>query len=319
MKIKYLSFLSVLACFAVVVLHANGTFWTFDTSFRWVSANVLESIFYFAVPVFFMISGATLIDYRERYDTKTYFKKRVLKTLIPFLFWSVAYFLFHLFTGAYETEKISVGWFISKLMNSEFCPVFWFFTPLFTCYLCIPIISLIPKENRKKAFEYLIIIGFITISLLPLIFNLLQLKFNFGLRLPLLGEGYLLFILIGYYIQNYPIKRTFRIVIYALGLLGFALHLGGTWALSFNRGDIVRVFKDYINAPAVLYSVAIFTLFKYMPENKVTLPLYNAAQKISSATFGVYLIHIALLSGLELLCSYIISRYQLPVDLNGLG
>ncbi len=37
----------------------------------WVSANLLETIFYFALPVFFMISGATLLDYRSKYSTKT--------------------------------------------------------------------------------------------------------------------------------------------------------------------------------------------------------------------------------------------------------
>ena len=60
----------------------------------WISANIIESIFYFAVPVFFMISGCTLIDYRNKYSTKIYFKKRINKTLIPFIIWSMLALLY---------------------------------------------------------------------------------------------------------------------------------------------------------------------------------------------------------------------------------
>ena len=36
-----------------------------------------------------MITGTTLMQYRERYDTKTFFKKRFSKVLVPFLFWAI--------------------------------------------------------------------------------------------------------------------------------------------------------------------------------------------------------------------------------------
>lgn len=49
----------------------------------------IEALFYFAVPVFFMLTGATLINYRKRYGTGTFFKKRLLKTLVPFIIWSI--------------------------------------------------------------------------------------------------------------------------------------------------------------------------------------------------------------------------------------
>ena len=77
-KKNYITALNVFAALAVVFLHTNKCFWRFSAERYWATANIIESFFYFAVPVFFMISGATLIDYRERYDTKTFFKKRFL-------------------------------------------------------------------------------------------------------------------------------------------------------------------------------------------------------------------------------------------------
>jgi len=75
----YINVLAVVSALAVVFLHANGCFWKFSYENYWFSANIIESLFYFAVPCFFMISGATLLDYNERYDTKIYFVKRVKK------------------------------------------------------------------------------------------------------------------------------------------------------------------------------------------------------------------------------------------------
>ena len=58
---SYISALNVLSCMAVVFLHTNCVFWDFKKENYWITANIIECIFYFAVPVFFMISGATLI------------------------------------------------------------------------------------------------------------------------------------------------------------------------------------------------------------------------------------------------------------------
>ena len=85
----YIQILGVLSCLAVVVLHTNGCFWDFSYERYWLTANLIENLCYFAVPIFFMISGATLMDYRKRYSTEEFFKKRFWKTVVPFLIWSV--------------------------------------------------------------------------------------------------------------------------------------------------------------------------------------------------------------------------------------
>lgn len=93
-KKDYLTLLSVISAISVVILHTNGCFWIFNKERYWTTANIIECIFYFAVPVFFMISGATLLEYNEKYSTKTYIKKRIRKTVIPFLIWSIFGLLF---------------------------------------------------------------------------------------------------------------------------------------------------------------------------------------------------------------------------------
>lgn len=41
----------------------------------WNTSLIVECLFYFAVPVFVMLSGANLMNYRKKYDTKTFLLK----------------------------------------------------------------------------------------------------------------------------------------------------------------------------------------------------------------------------------------------------
>lgn len=52
---------------------------------------------HFAVQLFFMISLANLLKYRERYNTNEFYKKRCLKVLIPFIFWATIMYVWKIF------------------------------------------------------------------------------------------------------------------------------------------------------------------------------------------------------------------------------
>lgn len=67
--------MNIAACVAVVALHVNGGIWGFARNLNWAMMLITECVCYWAVPVFFMITGATLLDYRLRYSTKVFFFK----------------------------------------------------------------------------------------------------------------------------------------------------------------------------------------------------------------------------------------------------
>ena len=39
-KVNYISVLSGISCFAVVMLHSNGAFWAFSKERYWITSNV---------------------------------------------------------------------------------------------------------------------------------------------------------------------------------------------------------------------------------------------------------------------------------------
>lgn len=223
-----------------------------------------------------------------------FFKKRVKKTVIPYVVWTLLAILWLIVSGKYTvSEVLSLRLILSDILNHNSQSLYWFFIPLFAVYLSIPILSSIPKEMRKRIFGYTISVAFVTGSLLPLICGMFKISYDGGIKLPV-ASGYILYVLIGYYIDNYDITKRNRIIIYILGIFGLLVHFLGTLKLSYESGYIVSMYKGYLNTPCVLYSTAIFLFFKNLNGQKgegIVILLSKITKPFVEVTFGVYLIH----------------------------
>lgn len=292
----YISLLSVLAAIAVVILHTNGCYWRFSTQRYWITANVINSVFIFAVPVFFMISGATLMDYRRRYDTAAFFKKRLTKTVIPFLVWSLLCLVLEWrYFRSFTTADLSLQFILNGLASSRFNSVYWFFWPLFGCYLAMPLFSAVPQESRKSLFTYLVTAAAILNIGIPFFLRLAAPGVQWPLSLGAVG-GYLIYLLIGWLIAGYEMPRWLRWVIYALGVAGVAAYIIGTQVLSFREGRIVDTYKGYTNVPCLCYSVAVFVFFRQTGDRLMACrPVRACTEFLQGYTFPVYLLHMPLL------------------------
>lgn len=303
MKKNYISILNVLACIGVVILHTFETGYTSDANF--VFEVLIRAIAYCAVPVFFMITGATLIDYRERYDTKTFFKKRLLNVIIPLIIWSIIYFIINFFKGKFSINDLSFKFVFEYFFLVKTNPIFWFFVVIIGIYLAIPVISLIPQETRRKAFLYIIIITFVFNQFLPDLLYHLNLNYNYDLKFPLTYSGWISFIFIGYYIDKYEIVKKHRVIIYVLGIIGFLTMVVPTIFISYHKNESCSWFDEYYDAPCVLYSASVFLFFKSKINNNqiVTkiMPFFNF---VAPTTLGIYVLHIAIRDFLRYFYTY---------------
>lgn len=116
-----------------------------------------------------MITGVTLIDYREKYSTKEFCIKRIRKTVIPFFAWSIIGVMYMIFSGRMNVDFTVNGirYIISSILNANVITIYWFFIPLFSIYVCLPVISLIPKNVREKIFYYSLLGAFVLNIFIP--------------------------------------------------------------------------------------------------------------------------------------------------------
>ena len=292
--LSYLSFVQLLSALAVVTLHTNACFWEFSREAYWRSANVIECLCYFAVPVFFMISGITLIDYPSRYSTRVFFKKRAVKTLIPFLAWSLIALGAKLAEGSIRLSDLNLLSVLNGVFSSEYMEIYWFFPALFGVYLCMPLFAAVPREKRSSLFPYLLLAGFVVNALIPFLISVFHLALKWPLSLQVSG-GYLLFAIGGIWLHENPPDLRRRILFYLAGLCGFLLHTVGTYCSSMAAGQIVSGFKGYTNAPAVLYAFAVFLFLRGLGSRVMTTKAAGAVKVLASYTFPVYLMHIFVL------------------------
>lgn len=295
--ILYFDLLNIFACFAVVALHVNGAVHTFAKTRNWVSCMFIEALFYFAVPVFFMLTGATLMNYRKRYDTGAFFKKRIFKTFVPFMIWSIIGICWSIFyTKGMKISDINTpAKFISAVINCKGMGIYWFFPALFSVYLTIPLFSLVDEDKRigkKGIFTYLILVYIVLNVLLPFVCRLTGIQWNSALNAVSCG-GYVVWFLIGYLLANTDINKKFRILIYILGLIGFFMYFYLTVQNSFKTGRFDKTYAGYMNIPAIFMGTAVFVFFKYGKWNFIDKheKAVRFVRNLSTASFGVYLIH----------------------------
>ena len=285
----YIYMLNILACIAVISMHHNGKVHVFSNTLGWKQELVVEVVAYWAVPVFYMISGATLMNYRERYSTKVFLKKRFLKVGIPFIVWSALLLAKNIITGGYVLESPKGVKFVEGIINIRAQNVYWFFPVICGIYLIIPVLSLL-KDNRKILW-YIVMCIFVLTSVMPVICKWLHVQWYSGCKFPM--DAAILYVVLGYLLSTENLNKKQRMVGYILGIVGALIRYLYTYFTSISLNDVNRDLFVYEYFPAVWLAVAVFVFFKTCSWERVKNSrwkkyIINAA----SCSFGIYLIHI---------------------------
>lgn len=307
----YLDILNTLACLMVVFFHCNTIFYDFSNSVSWKISAVERCIVYSAVPIFFMLTGAKLIDYRKRYTTREFAKRRLVRTGIPFLFWNLFYIAFAASNNSSAFDSISS--FFSALINSSFQERYWFFIPLFALYATIPVLSHL--VNHRKILWYLVAFTFSTAWLLKPILLLCGIEYNSFISFPL-GSGYVMYAVFGYLVATGYWKKKHRILLYLATLASEIFVILYTCQSSMSLNETNQFMVSYNFFPCALLAASIFVFFRHLDTSRCGDKICKIAKTLAACNMGVWLTHslaimvIVKLTGLDA-ASYVF-RFALP-------
>lgn len=286
-----LTFIQVVCAICVVMLHTNGAFRVFSmTESYWISSNIIENVCVYAVPLFFMISGITLMDYKDKYSTKEFFMKRINKAVIPYAGWSVIA-LVYIFIISRGNFDFSFNWFFNNLINGQMMSVYWFFPNLFIVYLSMPLFSSIDKSIKESTLKYLLTIGIICNVLVPFLISIFKVEIGWPYEISTVSS-FIMWSVMGYVIYYYPPKGVWRLMIYVASVLGFFMQAYGTYYLSMRDGELNMFFKGYNNLPMIMYAPGVF-LFLYSVGTKLMKNdlIKKFIRFLGKYTFEIYLMH----------------------------
>lgn len=93
--------IKVFAIIGVVMIHTCTTGYSGNSilSFDWISSIFWGSVSRASVPLFFMCSGALLLDPSRELTLRKLYTKNVLRIVVSMLVWASFYKVFHLAVG----------------------------------------------------------------------------------------------------------------------------------------------------------------------------------------------------------------------------
>jgi surface polysaccharide O-acyltransferase-like enzyme len=276
-----------LATVSVILLHvASDLLYTIKTdgvTTEWWTGNILDGSVRFAVPLFFMISGALLL--RNDYEILKFLKKRFFRLIPPLLFWSLVYLFYD--NLIYEVTVESTSEFLHLmrlgLLEKPFSQYhLWFVYDLIGLYLIVPIIAKWIKYSTSKEVLYFVIIWGITIiAYNPYLQEYVpEIEFLYFTR-------YLGYMVLGYYLTTIKSKNHFLAIM--LILIGAFSTIYGTYYESNAINKYSGIYYDYLSINIVVFAVGVFLLVKNTTINN---RIINKIIKfISDHSFGIYLAH----------------------------
>ena len=121
----------------------------------WWASNIYDSIARVCIPLFVMLAGVLLLQPSKADEPlKTFFKKRLSRIGVPFLFWGATYFAWRFFANG---EVLTINSIVQGILTGPYYQ-FWFLYLLLGLYLVTPILRVIIKHAEWKIIKYFIFI-----------------------------------------------------------------------------------------------------------------------------------------------------------------
>lgn len=325
-RVVWIDWLRVVACFLVMMTHCcepfylggEGSLVLTKADAIWVSIlNVLPRA---AVALF--VIASSYLQFPLHYSTGEFFRRRAVRILIPFFFWTVVYAL--VYGEPVENFK-------SLLLNFNYAAGhLWFVYMLLGLYLIMPLLSPWAEKVGKKELQF-----FLAVWLFTTVIPFIRMWFGGSVpvtygptgipnpaRYPLWGEaswnayglfyyisGFVGYLLLGLYFRRFVGELSWKKTLaYAVPffLVGF-----GICSLGFLRGVLADSHGSFpVEGPVglaalwegpwlndtlgvALMSIAWILVFRKIKSDgaffsKVLLP-------VSKASYGMYLCHLLLL------------------------
>ena len=279
----YIDYIRVFAISLVILLHCIADFYSNagnSGTKAWYAFGFLNELCRVGVPLFFMISGYLLLRH-EITDIKSFYKRRILKVLIPFLFYDVFYYFFFCWQN---NETPSALAFVQSLFNAGSSYHLWFIYSIVFLYLMMPFIQMIlHKIGPHLALFFMFLLVFHA-TIRPFLNTVFDGSFSIYLAEDICF-GYLGYVVLGYLLGTYHIAVKIRLWIYAVALLlMIAIPL---WSMYRARNGMDFLFHGGYSLNHYVEAAAVFLLFKHGIKKSSAI-----VRKLSAVTFGAYFSHV---------------------------
>lgn len=295
----YISALRILAIFFVIFNHSGDmgfylyTYYPAGSLGFWVSLFV--SIFSkVSVPLFFMISGALLLNKQDE-PLKDLWGKKIVKMAIPLVAFSLVYYAYALYwsRGPFDLKA-----FLTQLYASDWMYHLWYMYAYLAYLMCLPFLRSMVQNLPNRYFYYMMVLAVVFNGVLPCLehrFSLGAIRINPYLQPTWLITNSVLYPCLGYFFQHRVDIASWKKklpILWGANILGFLIS-GYMVYFRFTVAGVVEKTEMFHGCFAVLNCSALFlTARMLLSGQKLPRPVSGLMDSMGKCTFGIYLMHL---------------------------
>ena len=282
------------AVFGVILIHVAAdvvTLWGKVPASWWWAANFYDSLVRGAVPVYIMLSGALLLPKAESFGD--FFRKRFARIMIPFVVWTLVYLFWK---KCFYRPDLGLAEAIRWVLSGSVHFHLWFLYLIVGLYLVTPLFRILVAHASRREMLYFLGLCFVISSLVPFAEKLcgmfLHVDLKFGLPVEP-AQGFIGYFVLGYFIRcdvtekSIPMAWTFWVV-------SLLVCMFGTYFLSRHFHGFTALLYENMSPNVVFFTAAFFMIMKNAGpffERHMSPGFRASIVGLSSASFGIYLIH----------------------------
>ncbi len=268
------------SCFFVILGHISNWYMREFPELpmdSYICAVLFNGICRVSVPIFFMISGALMLEKGTDYQKNN---KRTFNLLVKTVVWTVIFIVWDFFYLG-ETYKLK------EIFSNPVRVHFWFLYVMIGIYLTIPFWRKLVEDMPDALIKYFVY-TFLGVQAISFILKIHRMDITY--EVPLIGNScYAGYFIMGYIIRHYidriNIKKWICVpVIFGCTMVTDLLTLNAT----LKTGKHIEAFSDF---KSVFTGVAAMTVFYLVMKSKE--PKHRAwVSLVSVHSFNIYMMHV---------------------------
>jgi surface polysaccharide O-acyltransferase-like enzyme len=265
------------AIVAVILLHSANDLTIQQMNqfeiIRWTTVDLYQSLGRIGVPLFLLLTGALLLQPSKLNEPiKVFFKKRVSRIGLAFVFWGAVYFAWDfLVVHKINSQPITTNSIVQGILTGPYYH-FWYLYLLLGLYLLTPIMRVIVAHADRNLIKYLLVVWFLGAAVLPVFTLVTTLHIDSNVFIL---AGYIGYFFLGIYLMAVTMRRSTAAILFAIAI---ALTSIGTYLIAWTiGGGTMFFFQEYLSPTMILAAVSMFLLLCTYKEPACTSPVTPVA------------------------------------------
>ncbi|MFQ3458373.1 acyltransferase family protein [Bradyrhizobium sp. UFLA01-814] len=290
-RMAHLDLVRVYATVLVALVHVSATPVVQLAGLRngdWWVANSFDSFSRTCVPLFIMASGAAVLEQARFASMSEFFRRRVVKIVLPATFWIAFYYCFRCWLMG---EALTVSRFAAVFLDGSAFYHLPFIYILLSLYVAAPLLVRIVDPTDAAISKYFAWTWFGLAIALPFV----EVRVGLHLGMPVyVATGYAGYFGLGRILRDVEVGRVACVTCAGIIGVGSLCTAIATSVLASESGSFQYAWYDYLMPVVVVMSISTFMLLssriarEWLQERK---RIARAITWISGQSYGIYLVH----------------------------